>query len=315
MGIATLDYIRQRYVNDSYIPPLEQPRISVCTPLYNSTPFLVEYLGHVLRYDYPKDLLSLYFTVQGNDETYDILKEFKEGYGSEYRKVKFKRVKQVKGGDLPHVRNVVQCRNMMAEWSKPDMVFYNDHDNFNPPVSIKRLLEALALGASGAGGVYVFYQRNEEEEHGRIGFTSFFLHEGTMHHFALEGTKGSLPLEMFGRRMWMDSVSCGCFLVKRELLDELKFFVPVGTSMTDDTAFCLKAREMGHKFIADFGLLVRHWGYNVKYRKTLELDVTVDKSMMSRRTKMKSDGVYVHPDVDVNINDAVRKFIDIDKIK
>jgi len=316
MGVATLEYIRKRYVDDSLVPEIEQVPIAVCTPMYNSTPFLVKYLKCVLLYDYPKDLLSLYFTVQGNDRTYDALKEFGGVYGDEYRKIKIKKVKQTIGGELPHIRNVVKCRKLLTQWSNPDLVFFNDHDNFNPPVSIKRLQKGLALGASGAAGVYVFFQRSEGEKKGRIGFTSFFLDGGKMHHFALQNVnQGHLPLEMFGKRLWVDCVSCGCFLIKRELLDELDWFVPLGTSMTDDTAFCLKARSLGHKFIADFGLIVDHWGYKINYRKMLEIHVEANQIMFARRTKMKEDGVYVHPDLDRNMDEAVRKLIDIDKIK
>lgn len=316
MGVATLAYIRKRYVNDAYIPEVEQVPVAVCTPMYNSMPFLAEYLNHVLLYDYPKDLLSLYFTVQGKDGTYDALKQFRETYGDEYRKIKIKRVKQVLGGELPHVRNVVHCRKLLTKWSKPDLVFFNDHDNFNPAVSIKRLQQGLALGASAAAGVYVFFQKSEGEKKGAIGFTSFFLEGGKMYHFALSNVnRGSLPLEMFGRRIWVDCISCGCLLIKRELLDEVAWFVPQGTSMTDDTAYCLKARELGHRLIADFGLIVDHWGYKINYRKMLEIHVTASQDMFARRTKMQEDGVYIHPPLDVNMNEAVKKYIDIDKIK
>ena len=317
MSLPNMDYIRKRYVNDSYIPEFEYQPISICTPMYNSMPFIQTYLTTLLLHDYPQDLISLHFTVQGNDGTYDALREFRKDYGDTFRKIKFKRMKQLKG-ELPHVQNVVHCRNTLAEWSKPDTVFYNDHDNFNPPYSIKRLLESLALGASGAAGIYVFHQinANESKEEAGVGFTSFFMRDGKMHHFALKGgDRGYLPLEMFGKRMWMDAVSCGCFMVKRELLDEVKFFVPYGTSMTDDTAYCLKARSLGHKLIGDFGLIVDHWGFHINFRRMMYLQVDFNEKMFARRRKMRTDGVYVHPDVDVNISDKVKEYIDIDKIK
>lgn len=315
MGVATLGYIRKRYVNDAYVPEVEQVPIAICTPMYNSTPFLEKYLNHVLLYDYPKDLLSLYFTVQGKDGTYDGLKQFEKEYGDEYRKIKIKKVKQSTGGELPHVRNVVTCRKLLTKWSKPDLVFFNDHDNFNPPVSIKRLQQGLALGASAAAGVYVFFQRSQGEKKGSVGFTSFFLEDGKMYHFALQNVNhGHLPLEMFGRRIWVDCISCGCLLIKRELLDEVDWFVPYGTAMTDDTAYFLKARSLGHRIIADFGLVVEHWGYNIAKRRMLEIHVTSTQDMFDRRTKMREDGVYTHPGLDMNMNEAVRKFVDIDKI-
>lgn len=317
MSDRALTFLRSKYVQDSYIPPLEPEPLAVCTPMYNSMPFLDEYLTHVLLYDYPKDLTSLYFTVQGKDGTYDTLKEFKETWGDEYRKIKFQRVKQNTGGPLPHVANVVRCRNLLIKWSRPDLVFFNDHDNFNPPVSIKRLRQGLALGASIAAGTYTFYQRDPGEDVGRICFTTFYLKgDQQLHALSLkEPMHGYFPLEIFGRRMWVDAVSCGCMMVKRELLDEQQFFVPYGTPMTDDTAFCLKARELGHRIISDLGLVVRHWGYNVYFKQMMEIGVGRSEEMMDRRSKMRRDGIYVAPDIAANINEAVRKLIDLDKIK
>jgi len=41
----------------------------------------------------------------------------------------------------------------------------------------------------------------------------------------------------------------------------------------------------------------------------------MSEEMTQRRLKMQSDRVYVHPDSDTNITEAVKKLIDIDKIK
>ena len=317
MGVATLDYIRKLYVQEHELSLIEPEPVAVCTPIYNAMPYLQTYLTHLLLYDWPNDLTSIYFAVAGNDGTYEALKEFAKTYGDEYRRIKVKYVKQSLGGEMPHIRNVVQCRNLMTEWSRPDkLIFFNDSDNFNPPVSIRRLYDGLRLGASGAAGVYLFRQFDKNKE--RIGFTSFFLHKGIMRHFYIPGRTGALPLEMFGRRLWVDAVSCGAFLVKRSLLDEVKFFMPFGTSMSDDTAFCLKAREKGHRFIADFGLMVGHWGYEVTYQRKepqMRLSVSLSPEMELRRAKNRDDGVYVNPESNTNMSEAVRRYIDVDKIK
>ena len=194
-------------------------------------------------------------------------------------------------------------------------MFFNDHDNFNPPYSIRRLYDGLRHGADGSAGVYFFSQEDEKTKQQMATFTAFFLHNGTMRGLTLKGMSGLFPLEIFTRRLWMDAVSFGCFMAKRELLDEVKFFVPYGTSMTDDTAFCLKAREKGFRFIADFGLVVPHWGFNVYTRKMLQIAVEREDTMMRRRMKMADEGVYRAPDVDVNMNEAVKAFVDIDKIE
>jgi len=313
--VATLEYLRKLYVEERELPEFDPFPVAVCCPLYNSTPFLEKYLNHVLLYDWPRDLVSLYFTVQGDDATYNVMKEFRGTHGDSYRKIKVKRVKQVKGGELPHVRNVTQCRNLLVKWSKPDMVFFNDHDNFNPPVSIRRLYDGIRLGADGAAGIYFFSQVDEETKKLMATFTAFFLHEGTMRGLTLRGMRGAFPLEIFSRRLWMDAVSFGCFLAKRELLDKQRFFVPYGTTLTDDTLFCLKAREKGFRFIADFGLIVPHWGFDIRHRAMLDIEVKKTGEMLKRRRKMSDEGVYVNPERDENMSDAVKGFVDIDKIE
>ena len=323
MGIANLDFIRRHYVEPRRdIGELQYHDVSVCTPLYNSMPFIDEYLFHMLNYDWPRERISLLFTVQGDDGTYRYMKQFQRKHEKQYKRIKVKKVKQVKNIELPHVYNVVRCRKLLASWSKPDeYVFFNDHDNFDPPISIKRLIIALHHGASIAGGVYVFFTRNQWEPEGHIGFTAFFMNEGMMHHYAIDktGFSGTLPTEMLNKYVWCDAVAMGACLVKREVLDNVDFFIPYGSTMTDDTAFCLKAREYGYKVIADFGLLVKHWGYDVTLRhrndgRLSDLSVDRQSAMLKRRRKMYYDGVYVHPDVDVGINKAVRGYINLDKI-
>jgi len=315
MAVATLDYLRNLYVEEKELPPLEPVPISICTPLYNSMPFLRRFLTHILLYDWPSDITSLYFTVQGDDGTLDAMKTFRDTYSDAYKRIKVKHIKQSKGGELPHVRNVVQCRNLLAKWSRPDLVFFNDHDNFNPPVSIRRLYDGLRLGADGAAGVYFFSQWDEKTKRQRAGFTSFFLHNGEMRGLALKGMSGAFPLELFSRRLWMDAIACGCLLVKREVLDKQRFFMPYDTTMTDDVAFCLKAREKGFRFIADFNLIVPHWGFNVTHQKFLMLTVERTTDMLDRRSQMERDGVYVQHETGTNINEAVKRLIDIDKVE
>ena len=181
-------------------------------------------------------------------------------------------------------------------------------------VDAESVVVVAGSGASGSAGVYMFRQFDDSGAE-RIGFTSFFLHDNTMRHLALPGREGLFPLDIFGRRIWMDAVACGCLLVKRELMDDVRFFFPRGTTMSDDTAFCLKARTMGHKFIADFGLFVPHWGYEVSHQQMMWLKVNLSAEMEARRRKNRDAGVYVHPKLDANMSEAVRKLIDIDKIE
>jgi len=45
------------------------------------------------------------------------------------------------------------------------------------------------------------------------------------------------------------------------------------------------------------------------------LVVDIDPVMERRRTKNRDEGTYVHPDIDGNMDEAVRRYIDLDKIE
>ena len=302
MGEEITTFFRSKYVKDNCVKGVEPYPISVCTPMYNSMPFLADYLQAVTSLDYPRELTSLYFTIQGNDSTYDVMEEFKSRFKDEYRKIRIGKINRIKGGKLPHIQNVVKCRNILRRWSNPDPVFFIDHDNFPPPNTIKRLKRNLELGASMTAGVYVFYKRDKENPHheGVVNFTAFFLLNGTMGAMGLSdrGMEGVLPAEIFEKRMWVDAVAMGSTLMTREILDEYDFIVPEGNTMSDDTAYCLRASETGHKFIADFGLIIPHWGYNIQLTPLegsdlVHLKVTLTDNMTKRRRKMYQDGVYI----------------------
>jgi len=287
-------------VEERPLEPVEPYPIAVCTPMYNSSKFLNRYLFHLTMLDYPRDLMSLFFTIQGDDNTFDTMKMFRDQFSDEYRRIKIKRVKQVKGGILPHVRNVCQCRNLLAKWSNPLPTFFIDHDNFPPPVSIRRLQHDLELGADIAAGIYAFCQRDKDgEQKPRIRFTAFFIVDGDYYHIALShaGRRGYLARQLMGKRFWADSVAMGTTLIRREVLDKVRFEVPwENIKRTDDTHFCINALKHGFKIIADFGLFVPHWGFNLRFFKPegnrVPVEADVSPEMADRRTWMERAGVY-----------------------
>ena len=296
-----------KYVDES---PLESHNpnesfedISICTPFYNSRKFLNTYLHHVTLLDYPRDKLSFYFTVQGDDDTIDTLKLFQKGFSDEYRRIKIKKVKSLRGGELPHVRNVVMCRNMLIQWSKPDTVLFIDHDNFPPPFTILRLRETAYLGGDISGGIYEFYQKDMKDPDGpgRIGYTCFFIDKetGEYYHSCLDrkGLFGGMAEEVLGNRVYCDGVSMGTTLIQRKVFKDTRFTIPWGTDQTDDTTFCLDAATKGHKSVADFGCLVKHWGFDRKYlgkeKGMAWFEYSIDDDMRYRRIDLNAKGIYV----------------------
>ncbi len=293
-------------VTDRIIPkqdiPIQPPvPIAICTPMYNSMPFINRYISALTKLDYPDEMISLYFTVQGDDDTLNYMRNTIIPWmkkNRKYKRIKLDKVKQVKGGKLPHVRNVTHCRNLMIKWSNPDPILFIDHDNFPPPETVHRLRQTAMYGADIVGGVYVFFQSKREDDEGMLGFTTFFIHDGTYYYLTLDrsGVKGLLDAKIIGSVLRCEAVSMGATYIKRHVFNKQKFYVPYGTTMTDDTAFCLKAVEQGIKIVSDYGLFVPHWGFNVHFHgvRKGKMLVTVDfeHEMALRRLDMKNTGIY-----------------------
>ena len=302
MSDETVQFFKSRYVEETQAESVNPCPVAICTPMYNSEPFLEKYLQAILQLDYPRDLLSLNFTVQGDDRTFDILKEFKSEFSHMYRGIRIEKIALITDEYLPHIQNVVHCRNLLAKWTAPDPVFFIDHDNFPPPETLKTLLQDLQTGASIAAGVYLFYKRDRKRPDlpGMMNFTAFFLINGEMGAAGLSssGMEGILPEEIFTKQLWVDAVAMGSTLMTRKILDEHQFIIPEGRIMSDDTAYCLQAGRTGHRFIADFNLLIPHWGYDIHFTSLegsglVHLKASISENMSQRRQKMHEDGIYI----------------------
>jgi len=294
--------ISNRLIEESEVQIDSTEKVAVCTPMYNTNidGILPEFLYHLLHLDYQKDLLSLHFTIQGNDNTIDVLRSLKSSFGDEYRKITIDRVEQKIGGDAPHVENVVNCRNVLAEEGHPHNVLFMDHDNFPPPYAIHRLQRAAKYGGDIAGAVYLHQKRNKSNPSLPmiLGFTAFFRYSGKYYHLAFhrDGDLGTFYAPLLGRMVFTNAIGMGTTLVQRKVLDDVEFYVPYDTNMTDDTAFCEVAVKKGYKIIADFGLFIPHWGIiaDKKWERdgVAGYDLRVERKFNDRRLKMKNDGVY-----------------------
>ncbi|RLG90277.1 MAG: hypothetical protein DRO36_06385 [Candidatus Hecatellales archaeon] len=289
MGKVSKDFFKKRIVkieDESY----DEVPIAIGTPFYNPLPFIDQYFISLLKLDYPRDLISLYWTFQGDDESESLLYWFEKKYGKEYRKIRIKKFPLIRNTDRNHTYNIVRNRNWIIDASSPDLLLFIDHDNFPPPYTIKRLLINLNY-CDIATGVYPFFQE------GKLGFTAFFLEGNSAYHLALhkEGNKLYFPSEILGERLYSDAIGTGTCMVKREVLDKVRFEVPPNL-MTEDTYWSLRARKLGFKIISDFGLMVPHWGFKLIFGKDdgkrVEVKAYLSRRMNERRKEMEDSKVY-----------------------
>jgi hypothetical protein len=242
--------------------------------------------------DYPKELISLYFTVQGDDGTYEALLDFKKIYSKYYRRIKIEKKKMIRGGLCPHMRNIVWLRNLIIEWSKPYDLVFIDHDVFPPKHRHKRLIEGHLLGGDIVAGVYAFYQKR------RLGFTAYFKINDMYYHTGLgrSGDKIFFPTYILGKRFFSDAIGTGFSYISRKVLDVTKFHVPHNLKRTEDVEFCMDAREKDFKIISDFDLVIPHWGFELSFiphdDEKVQILAYFSKEMVLRREEMRIKNVY-----------------------
>jgi hypothetical protein len=248
--------------------PIQLNPLTIATPFYYSFHYLEEYLESIFKLDYPKKLITLAWAVQGNDETYTILKDVADGWRHLYKNIILTKRPEI--GEGVNTRNqgalnVCDQRNYLKSLTTDD-VLYIGHDNFAPPNTVKRLLECQSLGGDISGGVYPFAQ------YMGLGFTSFFMlrnKKGKQSYCtAILKHHGKLwfPKCLLNQRVRLWTVGMDCTLICREVLNAIDFAVDLAPDIvTDDVQYCFKAHELGYTVVSDYGLWVKHWGFDLQF--------------------------------------------------
>jgi len=257
---------REKLVQEQPVNVEPQP-LAIGTPFYYSIHFLQEYFTALTKLDYPKELLHLYFPVQGEDDTYNLLCTFKEHYEDKYASiVVVKRPDITEAKNYWHLLHLNVCaqRNWIVENSNPLDVLFIGHDNFIPPNTIRRLLEGKALGGDIIAGVYPFLWE------GGLGFTSFFKLKNGEHDTGLHDINKKMwfPECLYGHRAWTFTTGMDATLVQRKVLDALPFQCNPERGQkgwSDDVEFCYAAYEKGFKIMSDYSLWVPHWGFDFQF--------------------------------------------------
>jgi hypothetical protein len=248
--------------------PVKQKLLTIATPFYYSFHFLEQYLTALQKLDYPKELLTLIFAVQGADDTYDVLKDFQKRMQHRYKQIILEQRGEIFAGETTRKRNnlnICDQRNWLKSQTTDDVLFIG-HDNFPPPNTIIRLLEGQSLGGDIVGGVYSFIK------YGSLGFTSFFMLEDKANDKRWPTTslvkhddKLWFPKCLYGERVWTWTTGMDCTLIKRDVLDNIDFSVGLTDYITDDVEFCHRAKCKSYRVLSDYGLWVPHWGFTLQF--------------------------------------------------
>ena len=301
---------QQKLVKETQVKVKPQP-LAIGTPFCHSVDTLEQYFTALTKLDYPKKLLSLYFTVQGEDETWELLDTFKSTYKQRYNKIVLARSSMAAGAKNPRqakIMNIALSRNVIVAKSAPLNLLFIDSDNFPPRNTISRLLTGMALGADIPSGVYpcvstdadivggVSPYYNPDQDVRGLGFSATFQF-GNNTSQGLTSKNGKIWFEscLLGRRAWVAWLGMGTTLIHREVLDEVRFVSTpelVDKYWSEDTYFCKTAGEHGFKVMADYGLMVPHWGIKIQFlgpAKNGKVQVACDLSeqMLRRRVFLR----------------------------
>lgn len=260
---------RENLVEERQVTVKPQP-LAIGTPFFHSVDTLEQYFIALTRLDYPKQLLSLFWTVQGDDDTWNLLESFKATYRHRYNKIVASQIPTAKGARTSQqakYMNIALSRNVIVAKSAPLDLLFIDSDNFPPPSTIKRLTTGMTLGGDIVGGVYPYYMPDPDVE--GLGFSATFK-LGNKHPQGLTSKNGKIWFAscLLGRRAWVGWLGMGTTLISREVLGEIKFVSTpelVDNHWSEDTYFCKTAGEHGFKVMADYGLMVPHWGIKIQF--------------------------------------------------
>ena len=148
---------------------------------------------------------------------------------------------------------VDQVRNLAVEWGKNyDYLFFVDSDiSFDDTTLIRLLSHNVTI----ASGVYV--QRKEPRDILEV-YNSY--PDGRQYN--LKWTD-----DLKGKIMEVDGVGMGCCLIKSSVLKSIDYphflyssAINHNYAVSEDTFFCQKARKLGFKILADFGIICNHHG-------------------------------------------------------
>jgi len=216
-------------------------------------------LDSILNLEYPKELIELYWLVQDNDGTLEVLEDFRRRFEDKYAFIQILETDSIKDPDRPRIRNVVRNYNILVAYSHPLDLILIDSDNFPVKYLVKRLLMLRELGADIATGVTSFPRYINGKYY--LGFSAK-IREGDKVYYPLIEENGSIYLHKFIAHnvFRADITGFPSTLIKRELLKKHTFKLPDPNQFGGcDIEYSCRVRKEGYTILADYDLYVPHY--------------------------------------------------------
>lgn len=225
----------------------EHPVVAVGCPIQNRAFCVEEYLDCIYCLDYPRDkLIPSFFVNNSIDNTSNLIKEWIEEHGSEYKDVIFFEKKKVYKGKMDSqlrdtrdftlfavVRNLFIKEILRYDF---DFLFSVDSDIMFPPHTLKQLLShekdicsiMVWNGKTHYGADNYNYRKYMENKYG---VSNYYLYQ-------------IQPSELFEV-----DITGACYILRRDVLESgIKY---QSHRYGEDWLFCLNAKEKGYKLFCD----------------------------------------------------------------
>jgi GT2 family glycosyltransferase len=206
---------------------MKSPKVSVVIPTFNSRPDVVECLASVQSLDY----LNYEIIVVDNSSADDTVKAIKQEF-ADVRLIENSSNLGVTGG-----------RNTGARRAGGEYIFFLDHDTVVAENALSELVAVMERDqAIGAAGPVVYYY----EDNGRIwaAGTSINLTTGKISFNNSNAHAGSRSHGLFDVQVLPTA-----FLVRKRVFDEVGGFDDAFFAVYEDTDFCFRVREAGHRIV------------------------------------------------------------------
>lgn len=252
-------------------------RLTVGVPVYNSESRLRDFLPALQR-QVGRNLYDLVFVVDNGsqDRTLTVLRAFKKEYGVEYSSITVDSIPRIEASaDSIKITNIANARNQIIDLSPAENdILYIDDDVLPEPDSIRRIVGFMhRFKCDIATGLYPIAKKTEKGV--EIIFDAFkYKKDGNLYPpgKSIESGKSEVSLQEWRRHpIEVDAVGTGFCLIKRRVLNRVRFKPPNEKYTSEDFIFCEEAREQGFKIMVDPSIILNH--------KRLEYMLTVENGL------------------------------------
>lgn len=244
--------------------------VTIATLVRDREYILPYYLNHIYNIDYDRSKINILWVVNNsNDNSYEILKDFKSKYNSEYNKIQIDTINKPNiGKDTrkkePRVdyiySHLAELRNYVCQNSNTDYLFSIDSDIL---VLDKDILKKFISYDKDVISSYIYngyiFAEETNNKYSPYSFTNAMIFNGRFDEFnrPIFEVFSKNHIKKISNRLQKVDITGAIYLIKKQVYKDknVKYgFYYQG----EDIPFCMSAIKNGYKIYCDFGTYSQH---------------------------------------------------------